>query len=59
MFCLSASLDPHQYTFRTNRSTEDAVPTALHSLITHPEIKNSYIRMLFVDFSSAFNAVST
>lgn len=35
------------------------VSTALHSLITHPEIKNSYIRMLFVDFSSAFNTVST
>ena len=30
----SASLDPHQYVFRTNRSTEDAISTALHSVVT-------------------------
>ena len=31
------SLDPHQYAFRTNRSTEDAISTALHSVFTHLE----------------------
>ena len=55
---IPASLDPHQHAFRTNRSTEDAISTALHSVFTHPENKNSYVGMLLLDFSSAFNTIS-
>ena len=51
---IPASLDPHQYAFRTNRSTEDAIATTLHSL----HVQNSYIRMLFVDFNSTFNRIT-
>ena len=43
---------------RINRSTEDAISTVLHIVFTHLENNNSYIRMLFVDFSSAFNIIS-
>ena len=32
--------------------------TALHPIFTHLENMNSCIRMLFVDFSSAFNTIS-
>ncbi len=39
-------------------ATEDAIFTALHSVFTHLENNNTYIRMLYVDFSSAFNTVS-
>lgn len=39
--------------FRGNRSQQDAIYTALHSVFTHME-KNSCIRMLFVDFRLAF-----
>ena len=55
--CLPPSLDPHQFAYRSNRSTEDAVSTALHCVLSHLDNKNTYARMLFVDFSSAFNTV--
>ncbi|KAI3356656.1 hypothetical protein L3Q82_003290 [Scortum barcoo] len=51
------TLDPHQFAYQSNRSTEDAVSTALHCVLSHLENKNTYARMLFVDFSSAFNTV--
>ncbi|KAK0155353.1 putative RNA-directed DNA polymerase from transposon BS [Merluccius polli] len=38
-------------------STEDAISTALHSALSHLEHQGSYVRMLFVDFSSAFNTI--
>ncbi len=50
---IPASLDNHQFTFRTNRSTKDAI-----SVFTHPKGNNTYITMLFVRFSSAFNTIS-
>ncbi len=36
---------------------EDTVCTVLHSLLTHLDNNNTYVRMLFVDLSSAFNIV--
>ncbi|KAI5109292.1 gastrula zinc finger protein XlCGF28.1-like, partial [Silurus meridionalis] len=54
---LPPTLDPYQFAYRPNRSTEDAVSTALHSALTHLDKSNTYIRMLFIDFSSAFNTV--
>ena len=54
---LPSTLDSHQFAYRSNRSTEDAVSMALHSVLTHLDNKNTYARMLFVDFSSAFNTV--
>ncbi|XP_073780295.1 uncharacterized protein [Danio rerio] len=54
---LPPTLDPHQFAYRGNRSTDDAVSIALHSVLTHLDNKNTYARMLFVDFSSAFITV--
>lgn len=36
----------------------DAISTAVHSVLTHPGNKKSYIRMLFVDFRSTLDTVS-
>uniref|UniRef100_A0A8C1TE67 Reverse transcriptase domain-containing protein n=1 Tax=Cyprinus carpio TaxID=7962 RepID=A0A8C1TE67_CYPCA len=55
--CLPPTLDPHQFAYHRNRSTEDAVCTVPHSVLTHLDNNNTYVRMLFVDFSSAFNTV--
>ncbi|KAM7003411.1 uncharacterized protein LKV04_004454 [Tautogolabrus adspersus] len=55
--CLPPTLDPYQFAYRSNRSTEDAVSTVLHSVLTHLDNNNTHARMLFVDFSSAFNTV--
>ncbi|KAL0172744.1 hypothetical protein M9458_033055 [Cirrhinus mrigala] len=54
---LPPSLDPFQFAYRPNRSTDDAISTALHSALTHLDRKDSYVRMLFIDFSSAFNTI--
>uniref|UniRef100_A0A8C1LL36 Reverse transcriptase domain-containing protein n=1 Tax=Cyprinus carpio TaxID=7962 RepID=A0A8C1LL36_CYPCA len=54
---LPPSLDPFQFAYRSNRSTDDAISTTLHSALTHLEEKDSYVRMLFIDFSSAFNTI--
>ncbi|KAI5606429.1 gastrula zinc finger protein XlCGF28.1-like [Silurus asotus] len=35
----------------------DAISTTLHLALTHLDNKDSYVRMLFIDFSSAFNTI--
>ena len=55
---LPPSLDPFQFAYQSNRSTDDAIATALHSALTHIDKKDSYVRMLFIDLSSAFNTIS-
>ncbi|XP_029938457.1 NACHT, LRR and PYD domains-containing protein 3-like [Salarias fasciatus] len=57
MSCLPASLDPYQFAYRANRSTEDAIAITLHIALSHLEHRESYVRMLFVDFTSAFNTI--
>uniref|UniRef100_A0A3B1K1K8 Reverse transcriptase domain-containing protein n=1 Tax=Astyanax mexicanus TaxID=7994 RepID=A0A3B1K1K8_ASTMX len=54
---LSPLLDPLQFAYRPNRSTEDAISTVLHLTLEHLEHKNALVRILFVDFSSAFNTI--
>ncbi len=54
---IPAGLDSLQFAYRENRSTEDAVSLVLHTALTHLQHSNTYVRMLFVDFSSAFNTV--
>ncbi|KAL0149801.1 hypothetical protein M9458_054849 [Cirrhinus mrigala] len=54
---LPPSLDAFQFAYQSNCSTDDAISTALHSVLTHLDKKDSYIRMLFIDFTSAFNTI--
>ncbi|KAK1793819.1 hypothetical protein P4O66_001545 [Electrophorus voltai] len=42
---------------RSNCSTDDAISTTLHLALTHLDKKGTYVRMLFIDFSSAFNTI--
>ncbi len=55
--CCLLHWTPLQFAYRSNRSTDDAY--CLHP--THcslpPGNKNTYVRMLFVDYSSAFNTI--
>ncbi|KAK3531919.1 hypothetical protein QTP70_034420, partial [Hemibagrus guttatus] len=50
-------LDPLQFAYRTNRSVDNAVNMALHFILQHLDSPGSYARILFVDFSSAFNTI--
>ena len=54
---LPPSLDPYQFAYRAKRSTDDAICSALHPALTHLDKKDSYVRMLFIDFSSSFNTI--
>ena len=42
--------DPHQYTYRRNRSTADAITAVTHQALSHLENRDSYVRLLFLDF---------
>ncbi len=54
---LHASLYPLQFAYRSNRSTDGAIAFTLHSALSHLEKKSTYVRMLFVDYSSAFDTI--
>ncbi len=49
--------DPRQFAYSAGRSVQDAVLTMNHEITSHLETLNSYIRILYVDFSSAFNTI--
>ena len=52
---IPVDLDSHQFAHQANRSPEDAVSITLHTALSPLEYPNTYVRMLFVDFSAAFN----
>ncbi|KAI5629002.1 gastrula zinc finger protein XlCGF28.1-like [Silurus asotus] len=55
---LPDTLDPLQFAYRQNRSTEDAIAHLLHTTNSHLDQRNgNYTKMLFVDYSSAFNTI--
>ncbi len=51
------SIDPHQYAYKRNRCTADAIAYVVHMALTHLENRDSYVRLLFLDFSSAFTTI--
>ncbi|KAK1785700.1 hypothetical protein P4O66_019049 [Electrophorus voltai] len=55
---LPASMDPLQFAYCHNRSTDDAIAHLLHTTLTHMDKgRGNYVKMLFVDYSSAFNTI--
>jgi len=55
---LPPSMDLLQFAYGPNRSTDDAVSQVIHSSLSHLDSwKGSDVRMLFIDFSSAFNTI--
>jgi hypothetical protein len=51
------TLDPIQSAYRHNRCTDDAISIALNTAFSHLDKWNTYMRMLFIDYSSAFNTI--
>ena len=54
---LPATVDPLQFAYRPNRSTDDAIAITLPTAMYHLDKMNTYVRMLFIDYSSAFNTI--
>ncbi len=53
---IPATLNPLQFAYRPNRSTDDAISQVLHSSLTHIDSTNgNYVRLLFIDYS--FNTI--
>ncbi len=51
-------LDPLQFAYHSNRSTEFSISHVRHSSLTHIDSNNgNYVRLLFIDYSSAFNTI--
>jgi hypothetical protein len=51
------TLDPLQFAYHLNRSTDDAISITLHTSLTLLNKMNTYVRMLFIDYSSAFKGI--
>ncbi len=50
-------LDPLQFAYRAKRSVDDAVNMGLHFILQHLDRPGTYVRILFVEFISAFNTL--
>ena len=51
------SLDPFQFAYKAKRNVEDAVLCFCNTLLKHLDKQRTYARVLFIDFSSAFNTM--
>jgi hypothetical protein len=51
------TLVPLQFAYRPNRSTDDTISIARHTVLSHLDKGNTYVRMLFIDYISAFNTI--
>jgi gmma-aminobutyric acid receptor subunit gamma/cGMP-dependent protein kinase 2 len=51
------NLDTLQFAYRPIRSTDDAISIPLHTALSHLDKRNTYVRMLFIDYSSVFNTI--
>ena len=49
--------DPLQFAYRSKRSVDDAILIFLDNIYKHIDIPRNYCRILFIDFSSAFNTI--
>lgn len=54
---LPPTFHPHPLAHRANRSSDEATFTALPAALNHLELPGNCIRMLCVDYSSAFDAI--
>ena len=50
-------VDPLQFAYRAKRGVQDATLTLFNLIASHPETSGTNFRVLFMDFSSAFNSV--
>ena len=50
-------LDPLQFAYKTKRRVEDAVLVFVNNALKHMESPKTFVRILFIDFSSAFNTI--
>ena len=50
-------LDPLQFAYQSRRNTEDAILYMLNNIYKHLDKPGNTVRIMFYDFSSAFNTI--
>ena len=58
MNTVQANLDPLQFAYQAGKGVDDAIITLLNMIMSHLEGTKSFVRLLFIDFTSAFNCIS-
>ena len=53
------SLDPLQFAYKAKRGVEDAILTLMELVTHHLDQRDTFTRILLMDFSSAFNTLQT
>ncbi|CDQ91050.1 unnamed protein product [Oncorhynchus mykiss] len=51
------TLDTLQFAYRPKKSTDNSISIAFHTALSHLDKRNTYVRMLFIDYSSEFNTI--
>ena len=54
---LSPFMDPLQFAYKSNRGVDDALLHVLNNISSHLEKTGTCVRLMFFDFSSAFNTI--
>ena len=54
---LPDTLEPHQFAYHPNRSTDNGIAIAQHTDLSHLYKRNTYVRMLFIDDRLTFNTI--
>jgi hypothetical protein len=54
---MPGTLDLFQFDYRSNRSMEDIISIAIQTAQTRLDKRNTYVRKLFINNSSAFNTI--
>ena len=54
---VSLKLDPLQFAYKAKRSVDDAVIVFMNNALKHLDKSGTFVRVLFIDFSSAFNTI--
>jgi hypothetical protein len=54
---LHDTLDQLQFAYLPNRSIDNAITIALHTALSHLDKRNTYVRMLVIDNSSALSTI--
>ena len=51
------NLDPLQFAYRPGRGVDDATCTLMDFILLHLDDARAFVRLVFIDFSSAFNCI--
>ncbi|KAI5086940.1 gastrula zinc finger protein XlCGF28.1-like, partial [Silurus meridionalis] len=54
---VQANLDPFQFAYRSGRGVDDVICALLNMILAHLEGAKTFVCLVFIDFSSAFNCI--